>query len=119
MISKRSICLASFLLFSCDSSSIPRVVTDGLTGAKQGAKLGQKQFSTNLTTTDDYYRLLLKTIIINIINIIKLLKKLKNRKTFKNLKKIKKIKIFKKIKNLKIFKNLEFQELMFSSFLQL
>ena len=38
-------------IFSCDSSSIPRGVTDWRTDS---AKLGQKQFSTNLTTADDY-----------------------------------------------------------------
>ena len=32
-------------------------------------KLGQKKISTNLTTTDDYYRLLLKTIIANVYRV--------------------------------------------------
>ena len=65
-----------FLFFSCDSSSIPRVVTHWLTDGLTGTKLGQKQFSSNLTTIDDYYILELQTIINNII-IVKNLKHFK------------------------------------------
>ena len=53
-------------LFSCDSSSIPWVVTDWRTHSRW-SHLGQSQFSTNLTTTDDYYRLLKTIMIITII----------------------------------------------------